>query len=84
VEEINYEEILTKHNLSDFEIIVHNKNSFSWNITEKNLNVWRDLKKKYNLNIYYIFSNPEFEDLFYEEIIFKTNGWHKNFKINLY
>ena len=29
VEEINYEEILTKHNLSDFEIIVHNKNSFS-------------------------------------------------------
>mgnify|MGYP001300306887 CR=1 FL=1 len=84
VEKVDFEKIIQSYELNDSSIVIHNKNSFSRNITEKNLNIWRDLKKKYNLDIYYIFSNPEFEDLFHEEVIFKTKGWHKNFKINLY
>ena len=68
----------------DFVIIVHNKNSFSKEITKNNLNAWRNLSLKLKKKIFYIYSNPEFSELFTEELIFRTEGWHKNYNINLY
>lgn len=84
VEEADYQKTIYKFSLKDFVIIVHNKNSFSKEITKNNLNIWRNLSSKLNKKIYYIYSNPEFSDLFTEELIFKTEGWHKNYNINLY
>tara|TARA_Y100001958_G_C21155767_1_gene490836 strand:+ start:445 stop:1134 length:690 start_codon:yes stop_codon:yes gene_type:complete len=84
VEEIDYQKTIDKFSLKDFVIIVHNKNSFSKEITKNNLHVWRNLSFKLKKKIYYIYSNPEFSELFTEELIFSTEGWHKNYNINLY
>lgn len=84
VEEIDYQKTIDKLSLKDFVIIVHNKNSFSKEITKNNLHVWRKLSFKLKKKIYYIYSNPEFSELFTEELIFRTEGWHKNYNINLY
>ncbi len=84
VEDVGYKALIKEIELKDFTIIVHNKNSFSKKITNDNLNIWRNLSKNIDKKIYYIYSNPEFEEIFYEDIIFKTKGWHKNFNINLY
>ena len=84
VEEVDYKSLIKEIELKDSTIIVHNKNSFSKKITNDNLNTWRSLSKDLGKDIYYIYSNPEFDEIFYEDIIFKTSGWHKNFNINLY
>ena len=79
VEDINFNSIENETTL-----VIHNKNSFSKKITEENLNKIREISKTRNCEVFYIFSNPEFEDIFHEEIIFQNLGWHKNFNINLY
>lgn len=68
----------------EFCLIIHNKNSFSKEITLQNINKIKKLKKTKKIQIFYIFSNPEFKNIFKKKKIFQTKGWHKNFNIDLF
>ena len=82
VENVSFEKIIKDYS-KNFILIVHNKNSFSKEITRNNLDSLRRISKK--IPTFYIYSNPEFSDLFdKEEILYKTRGWHLNYNINLY
>ena len=66
-------------------LIIHNKNSTDENITNLSLLKFLEIKNKLKIKIFYIYSNPEFSHLFKKfNLVYKTKGWHKNYKIKLY
>lgn len=82
VENVNFEKIIADYS-EKFVLIIHNKNSFSKDITKNNLDILKKISKK--IPTFYIYSNPEFVDIFdKEEILYQTKGWHLNYNINLY
>lgn len=82
VNSVDYSELLSPFDV----VIVFNKNSFDKATTENTLH---QIKKAcVNKSLFYIYSNPVFEDSFQpHECVFAMQGWHKNwntktFKIN--
>ena len=66
-------------------LIVHNKNSFSKNILKDDLKKLIKLSNLQPIDIFYIYSNPEFDELFSNfDLLYKHTGWHVNHNINLY
>lgn len=82
VEDLSFEEIFKNYS-EEFILIIHNKNSFSYEITKNNFDILKNISKK--IPTFYIYSNPEFIDIFKnEKILFQNTGWHVNYNINLY
>lgn len=82
VNNVDYAELLSPFDV----VIVFNKNSFDKATTEDTLQ--NIMKACVNKSLFYIYSNPVFEDSFREhECVFSMQGWHKNwntktFKVN--
>ncbi len=63
-------------------VIVHNKNSFDRTITAKTLELIQQAKTG---SLFYIYNNPLYKELFAgKEVILTVDGWHKNWRTNLY
>ncbi|MCG7537124.1 class I SAM-dependent methyltransferase [Pseudoalteromonas sp. OOF1S-7] len=82
VNDVDYNDLL-----ADFDVvIVFNKNSFDKATTDNTLRKIIEASK--GKSLFYIYSNPVFEDLFVQhQCVFTMKGWHKNwntkvFKIN--
>ena len=85
VEELSYKDLLFKDLLKSPTLIVHNKNSFSRNILKDDLEKLIQLANLHPIDIFYIYSNPEFDELFSNfDLLHKHTGWHVNHNINLY
>ena len=82
VENLNFGQVLKNYS-EEFILIVHNKNSFSYEITKNNFGILKSISKK--IPTFYIYSNPQFMDIFInEKILLQNKGWHVNYNINLY
>ena len=79
VNDADYESLLSAHDV----IIVFNKNSFDKHTTENTLDQIRQCSS--GKKIFYIYSNPVFEDSFGEfKCIFGMSGWHKNWNTKVF
>jgi SAM-dependent methyltransferase len=64
-------------------IIVFNKNSFDRETTENTAEQIRKISARKKL--FYIYSNPVFEDLFSDDLcVYQMLGWHKNWNTKIY